>query len=96
MLTETKDFAQMSQMNISGWKKDDRLQLVNNGKMSLIWEKALTEHIATATCKKGQSNIEVIAELKTQDSHTHMYLNFLFCLWGEKDYNVQSKYIQYF
>lgn len=80
MLSETKEFAQTSQMNVSGRKeKDDRLQLVNKVEMSLIWEKALREDIATVTMRRIKiklKNNTVISELKTQDSHID-------CMWAE-------------
>lgn len=80
MLSETEEFAQTSQMNVSGRKeKDDRLQLVNKVEMSLIWEKALREDIATVTMRRIKiklKNNTVISELKTQDSHID-------CMWTE-------------
>ena len=69
MLTETKEFAQTSQTNVSGWKEmDDRLRLANKAEVSLIWEKALREDIATAAMRGVKimlKNNTVISELKT-------------------------------
>lgn len=83
-------------MNVSVWKeKDNKFQLVNKVGKSLIWEKALREDI-----EKSQSNAEEqYSDPWTENTRQQYRLyvtEFIILSLGEKDYDVQSKYIQCF